>query len=228
MRSNTSISKKQGLFGTLRDGSRRLMKIPTDDDSDDDQCSLFEQELENSKIIQESELYDKPKKEVILEMPPENVDQSNHRAGYYFLVNEYHAKQQESCGGEAATDGAEQKGFLYNTSAVIKEESSSSGQSSSNPLPNPPHTKAQDQQHEVTEKETVRNIVDDDKSWDQIRRQMKDARLVTSLGVQEVCADYIQSKTEEIRKEKIEAARRLEDLNRSNLKRFRKRLSIFG
>ena len=76
--------------------------------------------------------------------------------------------------------------------------------------------------------ETVRSIVNDDQSWFQIRRQMKDARVVTSMGVCEVCAEYINEKSEKIRKEKIKEAKRMESLKYSNLSKLRKRLSIFG
>lgn len=76
--------------------------------------------------------------------------------------------------------------------------------------------------------ETIRIIVNNDRSWFQIRQQMKDARLVTSLGVQEVCAEYITKKAEEIRIEKMKETKKMESMKYSNLSKLRKRLSIFG
>jgi hypothetical protein len=80
----------------------------------------------------------------------------------------------------------------------------------------------------VTITETVRTIVDNDQCWHQVKQQMKEARVVTSMGVREVCAEYINDKSEEIRKEKLEEMKRLESLKKSNLNKLRKRLSIFG
>ena len=79
----------------------------------------------------------------------------------------------------------------------------------------------------VSINETVRNIVDDDQSWSHIREQMKAARIITSLGVHEVCAAYILDKAEEIRQEKINVAKQLE-MRASNLSKLRRRLSLFG
>ena len=80
----------------------------------------------------------------------------------------------------------------------------------------------------VTNAETIRSIVDNDKSWIQMRRQVRYARVRTNMGVQEACAEYIANRSEEIRKEKIKEAKRAESLKVSNLKKLRKRLSIFG
>jgi len=56
---------------------------------------------------------------------------------------------------------------------------------------------------------------------------MKAARIITSLGVHEVCAAYILDKAEEIRQEKINVAKQLE-MRASNLSKLRRRLSLFG
>ena len=72
------------------------------------------------------------------------------------------------------------------------------------------------------------SIVGNDMSWHQIQQQMKDANVVTSLGMKEICQGIVQSKATEIRNEKLEKAKRLEeeDKNRGSLSRIRKRISM--
>ena len=80
--------------------------------------------------------------------------------------------------------------------------------------------------------ETIRNIVNDDISWSQIRQTIKDAKVITSLGVHEACVEYINSKVEEFRhqeereKEDVRLLRQKQQHpSMSGLNELRKRLS---
>lgn len=81
---------------------------------------------------------------------------------------------------------------------------------------------------EVSVNETLRSIVDNDKSWSQIQQEMKNAQMYTSFGIREVCKKYVKAKAEELRAEKIEQARREEEreASRGSFDRLRKRLSM--
>ncbi len=83
-------------------------------------------------------------------------------------------------------------------------------------------------QQEISINETLRSIVNNDKSWSQIQQEMKDAQMYTSFGIREVCKKYVKAKAEELKAEKIELARREEEreANRGSFDRLRKRLSM--
>ena len=87
-----------------------------------------------------------------------------------------------------------------------------------------------DSQDEICISETIRSIVDNDFSWHQIKKQMTDARLVTSLGIHEVCSGFIRNKADELRVERKKEKNMLREsqLSKSQLSKLRKRLSIFG
>jgi hypothetical protein len=87
-----------------------------------------------------------------------------------------------------------------------------------------------DSQDKICISETMRSIVDNDFLWHQIKKQMTDARLVTSLGIHEVCSGFIREKANEIRVERNREANMLKEsqLSKSQLSKLRKRLSLFG
>lgn len=80
-------------------------------------------------------------------------------------------------------------------------------------------------QYENCMNSTIQTIVDNEFSWYQIQQQMKDARLVTSLGIHEVCCDFIKDKADEIREERTREANKLRE---TQISKLRKRLSVFG
>jgi hypothetical protein len=72
---------------------------------------------------------------------------------------------------------------------------------------------------------TIQTIVDNDLSWNQIIKRMKDARLVTCFGIHEVCSDFIKDKEDEFREERI--ASEANTLRERQISKLRKRLTVF-
>ena len=85
-------------------------------------------------------------------------------------------------------------------------------------------TKPLESADEVLDEALVRTIIDNDVLWYQIRRNMKNAKVVTSLGMNEICIGFVKDKAEEINKARIKQAK----LPDNRFEKIRKRLSIFG
>ena len=56
--------------------------------------------------------------------------------------------------------------------------------------------------HYVTLQEVMINILNDESSWNDIRKEIKSAKLVTSLGVNEVCQHYIQTRKRDMQEQR--------------------------
>lgn len=87
-------------------------------------------------------------------------------------------------------------------------------------------TKPLESADEVIDEALVRTIIDNEFLWYQIRRNMKNAKVVTSLGMNEICIGFVKDKAEEINKARIKA--KLPDNRDNRFEKIRKRLSIFG
>mmetsp|Transcript_9583 Transcript_9583/g.11119 ORF Transcript_9583/g.11119 Transcript_9583/m.11119 type:complete len:190 (+) Transcript_9583:112-681(+) len=55
---------------------------------------------------------------------------------------------------------------------------------------------------ESIKQQALRNIVEDDQSWDEIKRRLQEAQTVTSVHVKEVCGSFVQRKAEKIKEER--------------------------
>lgn len=175
-----------------------------------------------------------------VELPIPRIDSKISNAGYFNLVNEHHVQQQRQ-----RQHGHQQEDLLHSHLLTVPKEqdrntldndesqdvTTSSTRSESHrslsPQPQTRHQPQHQDQSVVTISETVRNIVNDDISWSQIRQKVKDAKVITSLGVHEACVGYVNDKREELRKAKEKRAKLFVERS-SNLSKLRKRLSIFG
>lgn len=78
----------------------------------------------------------------------------------------------------------------------------------------------------VTIKEAVKSIVDNDASWEHMRKELRQSKIVTSLGIYEVCNPYIQEKAEEIKKQRI-TEQKLVECQETKYSKLRRRLTMF-
>ena len=87
----------------------------------------------------------------------------------------------------------------------------------------------------ITADEVAQSIIGDEKEWKEFQQQIKNAKVVTSLGVSQFCASYFQSKAVDMeRSRKVEAAAEAaakeeeesKKSTESNLSKLRRRLSI--
>ncbi len=64
--------------------------------------------------------------------------------------------------------------------------------------------------------QALRNIVEDDQSWAEIKRRLQEAQTVTSVHVKDACGSFVQRKAEKIKKER-----------KANQSTFRKLRNLF-
>mmetsp|Transcript_22954 Transcript_22954/g.28160 ORF Transcript_22954/g.28160 Transcript_22954/m.28160 type:complete len:190 (+) Transcript_22954:187-756(+) len=82
------------------------------------------------------------------------------------------------------------------------------------------------QEQNVSLDDAVKRIVNNSESWGKVREKIRANKLVTSLGVNEVCLSYFQQEAEQIKKERIQEAKKAE-AQLSKYSRLRRRLSLF-
>lgn len=165
-----------------------------------------ERSFETEQSLPEENLLNESKTRVNLDRSI--PDKSNHKAGYLKLAGL--ALEQVDCASISELNPA-----------ISNDEESSARSSNRSKKKLPP-------EQEVSINETVMSIVGNDLSWHQIQQQMKDANVVTSLGMKEICEGILKTKATEIQNEKLEKAKRLEeeDKNRGSLSRIRRRISM--
>ena len=81
----------------------------------------------------------------------------------------------------------------------------------------------------VTDEEIARTIVGDDKEWKELQHQIRKAKVVTSLGVNQFCSTYFKEKAVEM--QRLRDAKASEDKQTSpapknNIARLKKRLTL--
>lgn len=82
---------------------------------------------------------------------------------------------------------------------------------------------------DITIHDTIRSIVNCDKSWEKVRQEIRSQKLVTSLGVVEACLSVFQEEAQKLREKRLEQARQEQEAHpESKYSRIRKRLSILG
>ena len=79
---------------------------------------------------------------------------------------------------------------------------------------------------DVSIHDIARSIINSTESWEEMRKQIRAKKLVTSLGVFETCQSLFEEEAYKLKKKRIEEAR-LERARLSTLTRFRRRLSLF-
>jgi hypothetical protein len=79
---------------------------------------------------------------------------------------------------------------------------------------------------DVTINDTVQSIVSSNDSWEKIRNQIRERKLVTSLGVIEVCLSSFQEEAVKLTEQRARKAKEAE-ARLSRYSRLRRRLSLF-
>lgn len=161
-----------------------------------------------------------------VDLPIPRINSKIDNAGYFNLINEHYLQQQtrqtQQQQQEYSADAMKPRQQDKRAADNIKSgDTSSMGSDSRRSI----ILQRRDSNQFVNISETVRSIVDEDIYWSQIRQKIKDAKVITSLGVHEACVEFVNDKKEEMQKKRLEVAdRRIS----KKLTKLRKRLSIFG
>lgn len=92
-----------------------------------------------------------------------------------------------------------------------------------------PHRESNSRSQIVTAEEVARTIVEDDEEWKELQYQIKKAKVVTSLGVNQFCSIYFKEKAAGIQQLRdIQASREKQTspAPENNIARLKKRLSL--